>query len=176
MGHVPSKEVSAKPFFVDVRTGKGAIDRLIAVSVTKDTFPSVDHPLFQQFVDLRCHPSVRQWFEPEEEEERDRNVLPPAPTAEELYRDHVIAGTDLVEKMSAYPPSALRPSPMALFRFVSAAAAGEDGTGGEDGGGCRHHVPLKAADVCMVGYLNVNASFPCPTLGANTGSGQCFTT
>jgi hypothetical protein len=112
MGHVPSRELSAKPFQADLQTAKGHVDRLLAVALTRENFKDANDPLFQQFVALRCDPSVLHWFNVQNTE--NRTELPPAPSAEYLYKKHVAEVSDMIDK--GVPPSEYFPIPIALFR------------------------------------------------------------
>ena len=61
MGHVPSKEGTTKPFYVDVKITRSGWEHLAAVALTVDNFPDEKDALFGKFLEVLSEAHVRYW-------------------------------------------------------------------------------------------------------------------
>ena len=115
MGHVPSRELCAEPFAMDI-SSKNTPERLVAVALTKYYFPSVDDPLFQKFCQVRGESHVRNWYWRPTGISLD--VLPPCPSDAQIFEYYVEDATKVVD--ADLPPSKFTTLPVMVVKMNDA--------------------------------------------------------
>ena len=113
MGHVPSRELSKENFIVDIKSKKSGLERLVAIALTTDNFPSPNDPLFKKFVEVRNEVSVRYWYCNPDVTKTE--VIPDEVDALACYAKYVVDATKIVEL--DLPKERWIPIPIVLVRL-----------------------------------------------------------